>query len=68
MRAEDYLKKQILKVLDLKGLASGEKLDIVLEKPKSEEHGDLATNIAMTLAARLRRRPREIAEEILKAL
>ncbi|MFQ5824971.1 MAG: arginine--tRNA ligase [bacterium] len=68
MRAEDYLKEQILKVLDSKGFSSGESWRIVLEKPKLAEHGDLATNIAMMLASKLRRNPRGIAEEIVEAV
>lgn len=68
MRAHDYLKKQIQRVLDSKGFSSDEIVDIVLEKPKSEEHGDLASNIAMILASKLRRKPEEIAQDILEAM
>ncbi len=35
-----------------------------LERPRDPAHGDLATNVAMTLASRLRRPPRAIAEEL----
>ena len=35
-----------------------------LERPREVEHGDLATNAAMTHAGTLRRPPREIAEEL----
>jgi arginyl-tRNA synthetase len=35
-----------------------------LERPRDPTHGDLATNVAMTLASTLRRPPRAIAEEI----
>lgn len=41
---------------------------IVLERPKSAEHGDLATNLAMTLARALKQNPRAIAEALLAAL
>ena len=34
------------------------------ERPRDPTHGDWATNVAMTLAGRLRRPPRVIAEEI----
>ncbi len=37
---------------------------IQLERPRNPEHGDWATNLAMTLAGRLRRPPRQIAQEI----
>ncbi len=36
-----------------------------LTRPKTASHGDYACNIAMPLASRLRRPPREVAEEIL---
>jgi len=35
-----------------------------LERPRDPSHGDVATNVAMTLAATLRRAPRAIAQEI----
>lgn len=38
--------------------------DIRLERPKDPEHGDWSTNLAMTLASRLRQAPRVIAQEI----
>lgn len=39
-------------------------VDIQLESPRDPSHGDVATNVAMRLAGRLKRNPREIAEEI----
>ncbi|WP_405285718.1 arginine--tRNA ligase [Gaopeijia maritima] len=38
--------------------------DVHLERPRDPEHGDWATNVAMTLAGILRRAPRQIAEEL----
>lgn len=38
--------------------------EIKLERPRDPSHGDVATNVAMTLAGRLRRPPREIAQGI----
>jgi arginyl-tRNA synthetase len=35
-----------------------------LESPRDPSHGDVATNVAMRLAGKLKRKPREIAEEI----
>lgn len=35
-----------------------------LERPRDPDHGDWATNVAMTLAGTLRRAPRQIAEEL----
>jgi arginyl-tRNA synthetase len=37
----------------------------LIEKPRQPEHGDLTCNIAMVLAKTLRRKPRELAAEIL---
>jgi arginyl-tRNA synthetase len=42
--------------------------DLQLERPRDPSHGDLATNVALTLARQLRRAPREIAEEIASRL
>ena len=41
-----------------------EDADVRLEEPKDPSHGDLATNVALTLATKLGRSPRVIAEEI----
>ena len=38
--------------------------DIRLERPRDPSHGDWATNVALTLAKRLGKPPRKIAEEI----
>ena len=43
-------------------------IDIVLERPKSAEHGDFSCNIAMQLAKPLRQNPRTIAEALIAAL
>lgn len=37
---------------------------VFLERPKNRSHGDYATNIAMTLASKLKKNPREIAAKI----
>jgi len=41
---------------------------VVIERPRQEQHGDLTTNVAMVLAKRLRKNPRELATEIVNAL
>ncbi len=38
--------------------------EVQLERPRDPSHGDLATNVALTLAKTLKRSPREIAQEI----
>src|SRR3989344_6366227 len=42
--------------------AAGER--VVLEHPANAEHGDYSTNIALVLAKKLNKDPREIAEDI----
>ncbi|MGD2216165.1 MAG: arginine--tRNA ligase [Gemmatimonadales bacterium] len=39
-----------------------------LERPANVEHGDLATNLAMILAGRLKRKPRDLAQELVERL
>jgi arginyl-tRNA synthetase len=38
--------------------------DFAVERPRQEGHGDLTTNIALVLAKRAGRKPRELAEQI----
>jgi arginyl-tRNA synthetase len=40
---------------------------VVLERPSDPAHGDYATNVALQLAGKARRPPREIAEEVATA-
>jgi len=46
----------------------GELPAISVERPKQESHGDYATNAAMVLAGRARRKPREIAQALIARL
>lgn len=43
-------------------------INIVLERPKSAEHGDFSSNLAMVLAKSLRKNPRELATSLINAL
>ncbi len=49
-------------------LDSGVVPDIGLEVPNNPEHGDFATNVAMTLARAEKKAPRKIAEALVRAL
>ncbi len=40
-------------------------INLVFDVPKSEEHGDLSSNAAMMLTKKLRKNPKQIAEEII---
>src|SRR6059058_4738961 len=51
----------------LRAAIGDEELAITIERPANPEHGDYASNVALQLAKRLRRNPRQIAEEIAKA-
>ncbi len=43
-------------------------IPIVLERPKVEAHGDIATNVALQIAKAQRKNPREVAAEIATAM
>jgi arginyl-tRNA synthetase len=58
---EEAIRDALSQVL---GAMGAEAPEIQLERPKDPSHGDLATNVALTLAKQLRRAPRDIAEEI----
>jgi arginyl-tRNA synthetase len=60
--AADTLKAEIERVLGEMGAPEGHA--VVLERPRNPEHGDWATNVALTLAKPLGRKPREIADEL----
>jgi arginyl-tRNA synthetase len=47
--------------------ASGE-IPVLLERPREAAHGDLATNLAMVLAKRLKRSPRDLAQALIDRL
>lgn len=60
---QEYLKQQIAEALG-KIAPDLEIPEITIEKPRSPEHGDAATNVALTLAKALKENPRSIAEKI----
>ena len=43
-------------------------INVVLERPKVTEHGDLACNVAMQMARALKKNPREIATNLVETL
>jgi len=61
------LKQHIIELLGQAAAKIGAdvgQIEIILDRPKSAEHGDFATNLAMLLAKPLRQNPRAIAERI----
>lgn len=51
-----------------KSYASTRKVEYTIELPKSDQHGDLSTNIAMIIAAYAKQNPKEIAKQIIENL
>jgi arginyl-tRNA synthetase len=64
---KDYLRSQLRAMLDDLGDVP-EDFDVSLEAPAREEHGDLATNMALRLGSILDDNPRAIAESIADSL
>lgn len=62
MKIKDQITSSFMEALRAMGAA--EDTPLVLEQPKQESHGDLATPIALTLAKQLKKNPMEIAEKI----
>ena len=52
----------VVACVDNDELAVGVPDDVVVERPKVKEHGDYATNVALTLAKAAGAKPREVAE------
>ena len=46
-------------------LGASDAVDPVLERPRDPAHGEWATNLAMTLARPLQRKPRDIAQQLI---
>ena len=63
--SSDVLRVELERVA--RALGDGD-VDFVLERPRDDTHGDLATNLALTLAKRRRANPRAVAEEVLREL
>ena len=63
--SSDVLRVELERVA--RALGDGD-IDFVLERPRDDTHGDLATNLALTLAKRRRSNPRAVAEEVLREL
>ncbi len=61
---KSYLESIIKNSLEQFGSLEEEPV-IIIEQPRIPEHGDLSTNVAMTLTKILRKNPRAIAQEII---
>jgi arginyl-tRNA synthetase len=67
MSIADVLADSIAAALNTLGVEA-EPVDVHLERPARQEHGDWSTNIALASAKRAGRNPREIADKLAAAL
>ena len=65
MKAHDAIRAALARAAERLGAPDAE---IALERPKDPAHGDVATSLALTLAKRLKAKPREVAQRLLDAL
>ena len=65
MTAHDTLRAALSKAAASLGAPT---TDVLLERPKDPTHGDVATNLAMTLAKTLKAKPRDVATKLVAAL
>ena len=61
MTSKEYIIDQLQRFLKANNI---ENLDIILQKPKDEKHGDFASNLALQAARHLKKKPADIAAEI----
>src|SRR4051812_15374296 len=57
-------KRVLLRILEDGVRKLGASSEVHLERPKNPAHGDWSTNVALQIARDLKRKPREIAEEL----
>jgi arginyl-tRNA synthetase len=65
-RQEDDLRAELTRAA--RAIGASEDFDPVLERPRDPSFGDWATSAAMVLARVLRKKPRDIAEALLREL
>lgn len=65
---QDRIRDAIVALQESGALPAFEVPTIVLERPKQDAHGDFATNVAMVMAGRAKRKPRDIAVELIAKL
>ena len=66
--AADIVRKAIENCKKVGTIKAEEFPDIIIEKPKRDDFGDFATNVAMLLAGKEGKPPRQIAETISKEI
>ena len=63
---KEFLRTQFSAALRALGIPAD--VPILFEKPRAAEHGDLTTNVAMVIAKKAGRKPRELAVDIVRSL
>ena len=61
----DQIRAELERVAQTLG---GDGAAFVLERPRDQGHGDLATNLAMVLARQLKAKPRDLARQVIDAI
>src|ERR1041385_9574224 len=64
MAETDLLRAELVRAA--RSLGAPDDVEPVLERPRDPAFGDWATNLAMVLAKRLGKKPRELAEELIE--
>jgi len=65
VKAHDLIRSALVRAAESLGAPGA---DVLLERPRDPTHGDVATNLALTLAKTLQTKPRAIAERLVQAL
>ena len=66
MRGADQIRAELIAAARKLGVSDG--VEPVLERPRERAHGDWATNLAMTLARPLKKKPRDIADGLVASM
>jgi arginyl-tRNA synthetase len=68
MDVKQTIRESLTSALGEMGILPGEEMEIDLSAPRQKEHGDLSTNIALIMASKAGRNPRQLAQELLQHL
>ncbi len=63
---KEYVRSRVVAALERLGFPTD--IEPAFETPRLKEHGDLTTTVALSLAKRLKRNPRDLARHIIEAL
>ncbi len=66
MSADAVIRAELVRAAQALGVT--EEVNPVMERPRDPAHGDWATNLAMTLARPLKKKPAEIAKDLIAAM